>query len=169
MQGWPEKRGLICKEALPYYHFRDEMTVEDGIIFRGDRIVIPKSLRPSMKQRVHAGHTGINSCLRRARTYLYWPGMSEEIRQVCQSCKTCLSFQIKQPQQPLILHQIPARPWQKIGVDIFTIGSRNYLIKVDYYRQFFEIDYLNDITSQTIVGKLKKSFRTLWNPGYNNQ
>ena len=44
MQGWPEKRGLVCKEALPYYHFRDEMTVEDGIIFRGDRIVIPKSL-----------------------------------------------------------------------------------------------------------------------------
>ena len=81
--------------------------------------------------------------------------MSEEIRQVCQSCETCLSFQIKQPQQLLILHQIPAHSWQKIGVDIFTIGSNNYLIKVDYYSQFFEIDYLNDMTSQTIVAKLK--------------
>ena len=94
IQGWPDKRGIVCKEALPYSHFRAEMSVEDGLIFRGDRIAIPKSLRPTMKQKVHAGLMGINSCLQRARTYLYWPGMSEERRQVCQSCETCLSFQI---------------------------------------------------------------------------
>ena len=121
--------GLVYKETLPYYYCRDEMTVEDGIIFRGDRIVIPESLRPTMKQRVHAGHTGINSCLQRARTYLYWPGMSEEIWQVSQSCETCLSLQIKQSQQTLILHQIQTSPWTKFGEVIFTIGSTNYLLQ----------------------------------------
>ena len=69
MQGGLENRSLICKEG-PYYNFKDKITVGNGVTFR-DRIGIPKSTRPTMKQSVRAGHTGINSCLLRARTYLY--------------------------------------------------------------------------------------------------
>ena len=158
-QGWPETRGELPPEVTPYFNYRDEMTIEDGIVLRGERIVIPTALRYEMKQKIHAGHLGINSCLRRARTHVYWPGMSAEIRQFVENCSTCSSLQRKQPAQPLYLRKIPSRPWQEIALDIFTIKGRNYLITTDYYSQFFEVDFLkNDLTSTNIIFKLKAHF-----------
>ena len=90
MEGWPENKGLLPKPLTPYFDYRDELTVQDGIILRGERIVIPSLMRREMKQKVHAGHTGINLCLRRAREFIYWPGISAEIHQYVESCDTHL-------------------------------------------------------------------------------
>ena len=98
---------------------------------------------------------GINSCLRRARTYLYWPGMSAELKAFVENCATCSTYHTKQATQPLYLHETPKRPWQKLGLDIFTIQSRNYLITVDYYSSFFEVDYLTSMTTESVIKKLK--------------
>ena len=119
------------------FDYRDELTVQDGIILRGERIVIPSSMRREMKQSVHASHTGINSCLCRARKFIYWPGTSAEIRQYVESCDTCSSYSIIQSKEPLFMHEVPSRPWEKIGTDIFTLNGRHYLITVGYYSQFF--------------------------------
>lgn len=62
-----------------YHSYRDELTVQDGLVLRGDRIVIPVALRRDVKERIHAGHMGINSCIRRARDLVYWPGMAKDI------------------------------------------------------------------------------------------
>ncbi|RUS68488.1 hypothetical protein EGW08_023750 [Elysia chlorotica] len=79
LQGWPDLKSDLPSCVLPYFNYRDELTVQDGIILRGDRIVIPSSLRQDLKSKVHAGHHGINSCLRRARDLIFWPGMSNDI------------------------------------------------------------------------------------------
>ena len=71
MEGWPNDRRRVPCRLLPYFSYRDEVTIQDGVIFRGERIVIPSSLRKSMKEKVHAGHIGINSSLRRARDLIY--------------------------------------------------------------------------------------------------
>ena len=156
--GWPDDKDLVDPVVRIYFRYRDELTVENGVCFRSDRIIIPKSMRPEMKTKVHAGHTGVNSCLRRARQYIYWPGMSAEIRLFVAACTICASIQPKQNKQPSKLSDIPVRPWQKVGSDIFTIKSRNYLITVDYYSQFFEVDYLIDTLSETVIQKLKANF-----------
>ena len=101
LKGWPNQKDGIPLEALPYFNYRDELTIQDGIIYRGDRIVVPKALRQDMKNRVHAGHLGINSCLRRARDLIYWPGMSAEIRQHVETCGTCATYANKQPHENL--------------------------------------------------------------------
>ena len=137
MEGWPENKGLLLKPLTPYFDYRDELTVQDGIILRGERIVIPSSIHCEMKQKVHAGHTGINSCLRRAREFIYWSGISAEIRQYVKSRDTCSSYSIIQSKEPLFMHEVPSRPWEKIRTDIFTLSGRHYLITVDYYSQFF--------------------------------
>ena len=115
-------------------------------------------MRREMKQKVHAGCTGINSCLRRAREFIYWPGISAEIRQYVESCDTCSSYSIMQSKEPLFMHEVPSRPWEKIGTDIFTLNGRHYLITVDYYSQFFEIDYLTETSSEALITKLKHHF-----------
>ena len=55
MEGWPNDRRRV-PDLLPYFSYRDELTIQDGVIFRGERIVIPSSLRKSIKEKVPAGH-----------------------------------------------------------------------------------------------------------------
>ncbi len=158
MSGWPEHRSLVLPEISAYYTYRDELTIQDGIILRGERVVIPMSLRSDIKNRLHAGHLGINSCLRRARELIYWPGMSSEIRQYIEACHVCCTFSDGQSQEPLIVSEVPSRPWAKVGTDIFTLQGRNYLVTVDYFSTFFEVDYLPETTSDVVVHKLKHHF-----------
>lgn len=44
--------------------------VQDGIVFKGERAVIPNVLRSDMIHRVHSAHLGIEGCLSRARVCL---------------------------------------------------------------------------------------------------
>ena len=157
MTGWLEKT-QVHPSLLPYFPYRDDLSVQDGIVLRGDRIVIPKSLRQEMKNRVHSGHLGINSCLRRAKGLMFWPGMSSDIRQYVESCKTCAAYGRKQSPEPLQQHDVSTRPWQKVGTDIFTLQDHNYLVTVDYFSKFFKVDFLPDTLSETVVTKLKHQF-----------
>ena len=65
---------------MPYYAYADELIVQDGIIFKGERVVIPQFMRAETRKEIHGAHLGINGCLRRARETLFWPGMSDEIK-----------------------------------------------------------------------------------------
>ena len=42
--------------------------------------------------------------------------------------------------------------------DLFTFDDKDYLITVDYFSKYFEIDYLKDTKSTTVVNKLKYQF-----------
>jgi len=158
LQGWPTHKSAVPTELVTFFDHRDELTVQDGIILRGDRVVIPRSLQTDMKQRVHTGHLGINSCLRRARELIYWPGMSRDIRQYVQVCHICATYPNKQPPETLRRHEVPERPWQKIATDIFIFCDRNYLVTVGCFSNFIEVDYLPDTLSRTVVTKLKLQF-----------
>ena len=153
-----KNKASLPLSLTPYFNYRDELSVQDGIALRGEQVVIPTSMRHKMKMKVHAGHTGINSCLRRAQELIYWPGISAEIRQYVETCDVCASYASKQPEELLHLHDVPSRPWQKVGKDIFTISGINYLVMVDYFSQFFEVDYLQEITSADVITKLKHHF-----------
>lgn len=158
LKGWPADRNDVPLIVRKYFDFKDEIGVQDNVLWRGERIIIPKELRKEMKEKLHVGHQGINSCLRRARELVYWPGMSSELRQMIENCHTCLSYSDKPSQEPLKWHELPERPWEKVGVDIFELKSRHYLVTVDYFSQFIEVDYLKDTTSTTVITKLKHHF-----------
>ena len=40
-KGWPEQKNALPEIISPYYNMRDEMSVQDGLIFNGERVVIP--------------------------------------------------------------------------------------------------------------------------------
>ena len=109
---------------------RDKLTV--GVIFRGERVVTPKSLRRDMLQRIHASHLGIDGCQRRARECLYWPRMSSEVNDYVQQCEVCRSTASMQQKEPLQPHDVTSRPWAKLAVDLFHLNGQQYLLIVDY-------------------------------------
>lgn len=67
-------------------------------------------------------------------------------------------FQANQQIELLISHAVPDQPWSKLRVDIFTFYHQNYLVSVDYFKDFFELDVLTDTTAATVINCLKQQF-----------
>ena len=158
LKGWPDKKEELPLQLHPYYNNRDELTAQDGVLFKGQRCLIPARLRPKIRERLHGAHTGIESCLRRARETVYWPGMTAEIKDYIAKCAVCATYQKEQPKEPLISHKIPTRPWETVGRDLFHFKDRDYLCTVDYYSSYFEIDTLTKKTAIPVIHSLKKHF-----------
>ena len=135
--GWPDNKNEVPSELKPYFDVRDTLSHQDGVILKGERIMIPKSLRDITKKRLHAAHLGYDSMMRRARDTVFWPAMSHETRQVAENCETCQLHKPRNQKETLRQHEEGKTPWRKIGVDLFEIKGRNYLVSVDYYSNFF--------------------------------
>ena len=116
-----------------------------------------------MKNKLHSSHMGAESCLRRAREYLFWPGMSAEIRQVVAQCETCAKFGTSQQKETLMPHELSSRPWQKIALDLFECNKQNYMITVDYFSNYWEVDKLTSTTITVAVIHLDP-LCPLWKP-----
>ena len=153
--GWPDRKDDLPELVKPFFDVRDTLTEQDGIILKGERLVIPPSMRADVKQRLHAAHLGHESMLRRARELIYWPKMNHEIKQLADSCDICQAHSPRQSKEPLIPHQRGDTPWQKIGIDLFSIDQRDYMVTVDYLSNFWEVDYLSSTTTSAILTKLK--------------
>ena len=115
LRGWPENSSSVPKEVYECFNVRDELAVQDGIIFKGQRCVIPKTLRQKVKEKIHHAHIGIQGCLRRAREVVYWPSMNQEITDYIEHCNTCNMYTSHPQQEPLVVHDVPERPWQEVG------------------------------------------------------
>ena len=108
-----------------------------------------------MLKKIHASHIGIESCLRRAKEILYWPGMSAAIKDHVPACGICNLFRTEQPKQPLMPQKVPDRPWSKVAVDLFMLNKEEYIIVVDDYSNFFEFHPLPDTKLPTVLTSLK--------------
>ncbi|XP_061177788.1 uncharacterized protein K02A2.6-like [Saccostrea echinata] len=156
--GWPDRKSAAKESCQPYFDFRDSLSVYDGIIVKGESIIIPKSERQDIKQRLHSSHNGYDSMLRRARGSVYWPGMNVELRQLASSCKPCQELKPRNISPLLKQHDDGNAPWNRIGLDLFEIKDKNYLVAIDYFSNFITIDLLKKTTSKAVVGVLKKQF-----------
>ena len=140
LQGWPNDKSSVPPEALPCFNQRDELTVQNGLIFKGERVVVPKKLQEVTKEKLHSSHMGTEACLRRARESIYWPGMCAEIKQLLESCETCRQYDCGQPKETLRSTAVPTSPWERITTDLFSYKGKDFLITVDYFSNFWEID-----------------------------
>lgn len=80
------------------------------------------------------------------------------MREIILNCQVCQKFKPSNQKEPLIPHEIPSRPWEKVGVDLFDFNNQKYLIIVDYYAKFFETVLLQNSSNSQNVIKIFKSF-----------
>lgn len=157
-RGWPESKEQLSQEVQKYFPFREELTVHNGLLFKNDRVVVPISERRNMMERAHSSHIGLQGCLRRARESIYWPNLNRDFEEFIRACDTCNAYSQENSREPLISHETPSRPWEKVGVDLFYLDGKDYLLTVDYYSDFFEVDRLHDKKGTEVIRKLKAHF-----------
>lgn len=160
--GWPKHIQDVDNNIKQFYKYKDELAFEDNLIFKDDRIIVPYTLRRDYIQRLHSSHNGIESTLKLAKDTIFWPGISQEIKEKVSNCQTCLEFGNQQRKLPMQSHSIPEFPFEQLSMDIFEAtvkGKRtNFLVIVDHYSDFFEVEKLEDMTSQTIIELCKPQF-----------
>ena len=156
--GWPVHTTELHKDVRQYMGSRDEIVIQEGILYKSDRIIIPTSLRPYYLKQLHRGHVGIESTKKRAKESVFWPTIMEEIEQLVATCTVCLSNKEHQQKEPMLPYPVPELPWQIVATDIFEWHSESYMVLVDSYSGWYEIDALNDLRSSTVINKLKRQF-----------
>jgi regulatory protein YycI of two-component signal transduction system YycFG len=72
-----------------YITLSDTLTLDNGIVLKGEAIYIQKELRKEMLNGLHSAHLGYHSLVRRARNKIFWIGINQDIRQVANSRETC--------------------------------------------------------------------------------
>ena len=164
-EGWPHHRRTSPLEIRQYWGLRDEIAAAEGLLFLGERLIIPSSLRQEMLRRIHEGHLGIEKCKAHARAVMYWPGMAEDIENIVATCDTCLKFRRNNQKEPLMPHPVPQSPWQTVGADITTYRGQDFLVLVDYYSKYPEMALLKNKTAEIIIQQMKSVFAHHGIPG----
>ena len=119
-EGWPELRHDCPSILQPYWNYRDELAVEDGLLLKGTKLIIPKQMQPEVLNQIHSGHLGIEKCCLRARTTVFWNGLHKDIEELVSKCSTCQRHQASQPKEQLLPRDVPPSAWHTIATDLFT-------------------------------------------------
>uniref|UniRef100_A0A8C7DZQ6 Gypsy retrotransposon integrase-like protein 1 n=1 Tax=Oncorhynchus kisutch TaxID=8019 RepID=A0A8C7DZQ6_ONCKI len=163
LMGWPDCREETALAVREYWPIKEELSVQNGVIFKSQRVVIPRSLRPEMLARVHSSHIGGEACYSQARDTLYWPGMQSEIKDYVSKCTICNEYAIEQQRETMMSHELPMRPWQIVSLDLFQHSGKDFLLVVDHYSDFWEID-LPDFSAETTIKRCKAQFARYGQP-----
>lgn len=117
-----------------------------------------------MLARVHSSHIGGEACYRQARDTLYWPGMQSEIKDYVSKCTICNEYATEQQRETMMSHELPMRPWQIVSLDLFQHSGKDFLLVVDHYSDFWEIDLLPDLSAETTIKCCKAQFARYGQP-----
>jgi len=155
-EGWPDKF-TIGREFQLYLPFSGDLTVHDGLLLFGCRLVIPASLRADILKKLHEGHLGITKCRERAKQSVWWPGLNKELTKMIEKCDTCSRERINF-RETMMPTEFPTRAWSTVGADLFQIDNKQYLVVVDYYSRYFEVAKLSSTSSEAVIEHFKSIF-----------
>ncbi|CAC5362482.1 unnamed protein product [Mytilus coruscus] len=158
IDGWPDEKNEVPKEVFEYWNFRDELSNVNGIILKGEKIIIPTSMRKNMLNKLHEGHLGIEKTRKLARDSIFWQGINAQITDFISKCSVCLESRRSNTKEPMAESETPELPWMTVGTDIFYWNNNNYLIIVDYYSSYFEIAKLENIRASCVITHMKSVF-----------
>ena len=155
-QGWPKAKESVPSLLREFWKDRCRLTVQDDLIFKDDRILIPKCLRREMLVKAHIGHMGETNTINFAKDYFFWPGVTAQLKDTVKNCEICQKFARNCTKEPMISHKIPRQPWEEIGIDLFLYKTKQYVLFVDYFSKFTEIAELYQGTTASDTIKLCK-------------
>ena len=56
LESWPDQRRETAVAIREYWTFRDEISMQNGVLFKSDRVIIPKKLHSEMLRRIYWSH-----------------------------------------------------------------------------------------------------------------
>ena len=160
-QGWPSTIKEVPNVLQPYWTFREELMIEDGIVLKGTQIVICTKKCEAVLKLIHEDHLGFKKCKLRAKDTVYWPGLHDQLERLILNCKLCLKYshsKCKQEPSMSLGQEVPLHSWSKLATDIFHFEGASYLLIVDYTNRFPVVCKLSSMTGQHVTNQWKLIF-----------
>ena len=157
--GFPEHKRDVPEPSRRYWHVRTSLTVDDGLVLYGCRLVIPSSMRRATLAMLHEGHQGIERTKQRARRIVYWPGIDNDIDNTVRSCADCQRELPSLPKEPYIQHASPSRPFQVISADLASHAGQQFLVVVDHLSNW---PFVFQLGTTSTARQLVSSFRQVF-------
>ena len=120
-------------KLLKFKGILPELTITgNGIILKGERIVLPEKLQTMAIELAHRGsHPGISGLERRLRYHFFFHDLQRKVKEAVKSCEECNIFTDKKTSEPIIPHKVPKRCWDTVAVDLFgPMPSSKHVIVV---------------------------------------
>ncbi|CAB4034836.1 Transposon Ty3-G Gag-Pol poly [Paramuricea clavata] len=138
----------------------NELCVIGKLVLRGDRIVIPQSLREKVLKSAHEGHQGIVKTKSRLRTKVWWPKLDVDAEKMSKSCRGCQVVGQFSVPEPMMRTEPPMGPWQNIAIDLMgpMHTGESLLVAVDYYSRFYEVVVMRSTTTRRVLAALSDIF-----------
>ena len=115
-KGWSQSRKDCPEQLLDFWSFKQEISEENGLLYKNQRLIMPRSERLETPKVLHLGHYAVNKMQLRALETVYWHRINKDILKQYQSCKTCIKYSKSQRNEPL-QSQLPQKyhgiQWQQ--------------------------------------------------------
>ena len=160
LKGWKETN----EEALrTFVQKKDELSVQDGCLLWGCRVIIPSVRREKVLDELHEGHPGVVKMKSLARSIVWWPGIDTDLQEKVRKCKQCQENQKSPALAPLHPWDWPKRPWARIHIDhAGPFQGKIYLVAVDAHSKWLEA------VTVPRVHKVRRVHKAKWNTTYHH-
>ena len=151
--GFPCEKKNLLTDLQEYWNFRDTLSIENGLITCGSRIIVPHEMRAEMLQYIHEGHQGKERCLLRVRNTVFWPKITYDIQELIERCIIC---QEHGKSQSIIgtTQELPPFPWHTLATDIFYWKRMDFLIVTDVFSKYFLVRKLANSSSAAVCAEI---------------
>ena len=165
LAGWPAQTTSTEEELCPFVRCKYELSVEDGCVLWGNRVVVPSKGRSQVVQMLHEAHPGIARMKNLARGYVWWPGIDQQLKHCVKSCQQCQINQKRPLVAPLHPWSWPSRPCTRVHIDYAgPFFGKMFLLLIDAHSKWFEIHMTTSSTSKAMMSLMRRSFASLGLP-----
>ena len=137
--------------------------MENGLVTKGARVLIPSTLRKKVLEQIHNGHLGIENCMLKARESVFWPGISNDIHETVEKCGICQASS-KAAKPVGNVSDVPPHAWHTLGTNLFYWNKVDYLVVGDYFRKYLIVRKLSNSSTHAMLKKLGLIFTELGRP-----
>ena len=161
--GWPIDHRMLPQELHTFWNYREDLSMENGLITKGARLFIPSKLRRKVLEQIHEGHLGIEKCMLKARDSVFWPGISNDIRENVEKCGICQAS--SRAAKPVgNMSDVPPHTWHTLGTDLFYWNKIDYLVIRDYFSKYLIVRRLPNSSTHAVIKELGLVFTELGRP-----
>ncbi|XP_049519492.1 uncharacterized protein K02A2.6-like [Dermacentor silvarum] len=155
--GWPAS--VTENDLKPFFDRRNELTVHQGCIMFGMRVIVPAKLRNLLLDELHEGHPGIVRSKQLARSYVWWPSIEADLEHRVKACVSCQEQRCEPCKAPLHPWSWPTAPWQRVHIDFAgPFLHAMFLVVVDAHSKWPEVFVMHSTTSEATVDRLRELF-----------
>ncbi|MCG8032935.1 MAG: DDE-type integrase/transposase/recombinase [Candidatus Thiodiazotropha taylori] len=149
------------KDSLlaPFYNRRNEITIYQGCLLWGIRVIIPSKLQSKVLNLLHSTHPGIVRMKSLARSYVFWAGIDKDIENLVKQCSGCQKQQ-KEPTKAF-LHpwEWPTSPWERVHIDFLgPFMNRMFFVMIDAHSKWPEVFVMKSTSAEKTVNIMRSVF-----------